>query len=114
MTKLCKIHRPHIMWLIVLGEDYHDYVHPSTEVLIDYLLKKYDITYEDMDVLISTEHIEESDLVLSKVNITKYTSIFYCEGLQTECEFGDFFTKELNINDSTEKLYFKVIPLQEI
>jgi hypothetical protein len=114
MTKICKIHRPHIMWLIVLGEDYHDYAHPSFEILIEYLLKKYDITYEDMDVLISTEHIEESDLVLSKVNITKYTSIFYTEELKTECEFGDYFTKEFNINDFTEKLYLKVLPLEEI
>jgi len=30
------------------------------------------------------------------------------------CEFGDYFTKEFNINDSTEKLYLKVLPLEEI
>jgi hypothetical protein len=114
MTKKCKIYKPHIMWLIVLGEDYHDYGYPSFEVLINYLLKKYDITYEDIDVLISTEYLEDSDVVLEKVRMNPYTSLFFFKEENTECEFGSYFTKEFGINENTKKLYIKVIPLEEI
>jgi hypothetical protein len=114
MTKKCKIHKPYIMWLIVLKEDYHDYCYPSFEILINYLLKKYDITYEDIEVLISTEYLEDSDVVLEKVRMNSYTSVFLFKEEKIECEFGSIFNTEFKIDENIKKLYIKVIPLEEI
>ena len=110
MNKICKFHRPHIVWIFQLGPDLHDHVYPNTDIVLIKLMEKYDITYEDMDLSISTEFIEDYDLVFKFSRMFEYGGSFFTIN-DNECYFAEYFTKHFNITADTENLYMKVIPL---
>lgn len=107
MIKTCRIYRPHIMWEILFEDGYHDYIYPDTEHLVQYLLHKYDITYDDVDVAISTQPIDDHDVCLTR----RVADEFTLDVNETPCMFGDIFNTQLNITPHTTNIYMKVIPL---
>lgn len=111
MTKHCRIYRPHIAWIILFEDGYLDHIQPDTEQLIYHLMQLHDITYDDIDVCISTEPIELYDVVLDRIPTDlKYSWYFNFAAKNIDCGFGPIFKSQLNITDSTTKLYIKVLP----
>jgi hypothetical protein len=112
MTKLCKIYRPHIAWLFKLDTDLHDHVYMNTEECVNYLAEKYKITYDDIDVIISTDFVEDYDIKMDFYRLENNFPVFLWNDI--ECRFGIYFEKWFNLNEHTKNLYFKVIPLIDL
>jgi hypothetical protein len=108
MIKTCRIHRPHIMWEILFENGYHDYVYPDAEHLVQYLMHKYDITYDDVDVVVTTQPIDQHDACLTRCTNTD-AFVFDVNG--SPCVFGEIFKSQLNITPHTTNIYLKVLPL---
>ena len=125
MKNICKIYKPNAMWKIESENGLYEYIHPDMKECLDYLMKKYNILYNDiLDVLckesityttiktiISTEIIEDYDLKLNYIDTDKDfccyykwdNTVFYM--LKRFCIFFDLF-------NNPKDLYFKVIPLE--
>lgn len=108
MTKTCRIYRPHIMWEILFEDGYHDYIYPDTEHLVHHLLHKHDITYDDVDVIVSTQPIDQHDACLTR---REHTNEFVFNDSGLACVFGEIFESQLDITPHTTNIYLKVIPL---
>jgi hypothetical protein len=80
---------------------------------LDELMKKYDITYNDIETIISTELIEDYDL---KLNYIKTDADFCCfyEWNNTEFYMLKRFCIFFDLFNNPKDLYFKVIPLELI
>lgn len=113
MKNVCRIYRPGMMWKIESENGLCEYVHPDMQKCLEYLMRKYDITYNDIETIISNEIIEDYDIVINYIaNEEKVlchykwnNTEFYM--LQKFCIFFDLF-------NNPRDLYFKVIPLELI
>ena len=113
MKNTCRIHRPGMMWKIESENGLCEYIHPDMQEFLDELMKKYDITYNDIETIISTELIEDYDL---KLNYIKTDTDFCCfyEWNNTEFYMLERFCKFFDLFNNPKDLYFNVIPLKLI
>lgn len=113
MKSICRIHKPDALWRIENDSGLYDYINPDMEELINHLETKYDISYKDMEVIISNETIENYDAEINYVSSNKTTICHY------EWETSEFYLlqnlcKFFNLFDDPKNLYFKVIPLSDL
>ena len=96
------------MWEIWFASGYHDYIYPEMEPVVLHLLQSHDITYEDMDVVVSTQPMVDYDIHMHRC---MGDHEFVCIKTHSKCVFGAVFESEMQITDTTSDIYIKVLPL---
>ena len=112
MNKVYKIYRPHIAWMFKLEENLSDCLLYGTDPLVEFLLEKYEITYDEIDLEISTEPIENYDVKIKYIIFEQ--NILKCEYNGDEIYFTKIFRDHFNWTEDKPFLYMKVVPLPKL
>jgi hypothetical protein len=113
MKTICRIHKPDALWRIENESGLYDYINPDMDALLNHLEKKNDITYKDMEVMISNEAIEDYDAEIKYISTNK-TTICHFEWESSEFYLLQNVCKFFNLFEEPNNLYFKVIPLPDL
>jgi hypothetical protein len=77
MKKICRFYDPdRLMWRIESEDGLYDYISTEMNIVLDYIMEKNNFMCKDFEVEISTEFIEDYDVVL-KFKETTQSVLFY-------------------------------------
>jgi hypothetical protein len=108
MKKICRVHNPHkLYWKIETNDGLFDYLWEEFNVGLDILKQKNDILWNDFDVLISTEIIENYDLIVKYVRTEQSYLMYECAG--QEFFFNKSFSDYFDLYKEPKDLYMKGI-----
>lgn len=108
MKKICRFYDPdRLMWRIESEDGLYDYITTEMNIVIDHIMDKHQFMCKDFEVEISTEYIEDYDVILEFKETTQ--SVFFYEwngeSFFIASKFGSYF----NLFENPKDLYIKYI-----
>jgi hypothetical protein len=108
MKKICRFYDPdRLMWRIESEDGLYDYISTEMNIVIDHIMDKHQFMCKDFEVEISTEYIEDYDVILKYEDNTDYTLIYEWNGESffMGSKFGSYF----NLFEDPKDLYIKYL-----
>jgi len=108
MKKICRFYDPdRLMWRIESEDGLYDYISTEMNIVIDHIMDKHQFMCKDFEVEISTEFIEDYDVIVKYKENTKYTLIYEWneESFFVGSKFGSYF----NLFEDPKDLYIKYL-----